>query len=419
MKNFSLSSVLILMLTVPLMMAYRLSPGQTPFGLFGLVFGLILVNLILDLISLRPLTYRRLKDFLLWAIILLTIGSAYFSSILVRHKTAPGYMIHDIILQQEAAVRFLLNGVNPYATDYFGTHLEGWHYSDTAVNPALYHLVMMPGYLLLALPFRLFFVPLFGFWDGRQPLFFLFLVMLLAVWKLLKEKPEERRQLLSLLAFNPATLGYFIEGRSDIFMFAFLVWGFYWLEKNRLSLAGVTLAVAFAVKQSAWPVFPFYLAYLWHQGSRRGKMVRQIKELGKKLLPFAVTFGTMVLPFAFWDTGAFWQSTVGYLSGKAEHSYPVSGYGWGMVLKQWGLVKDATAYYPFWIWQLIFGLPLLLFLLKWLSKRVIVSRLITCYGIFTFVFWYFSRYFNNSHLGYLSMVFLTAFFWPAPKNAKG
>ena len=76
-----------------------------------------------------------------------------------------------------------------------------------------------------------------------------------------------------------------------------------------------------------------------------------------------------------------------------------------------GIITDVNAYYPFWIWQLVICLPLAVVLFRWLKKSPKVWRLIICYGVFTLVFWYFSRYFNNSHLGYLSIVFLTAYFW--------
>ena len=138
----------------------------------------------------------------------------------------------------------------------------------------------------------------------------------------------------------------------------------------------------------------------------------------RNLLPFVVTFGMIVLPFLFWDPKAFLDSTIFYPAGSISHSYPVSGYGWGMILNQFGFITDVNAYYPFWLWQLLFGLPLAVALFYWLRKSPTVWRLVVCYGIFTFVFWYFSRYFNNNHLGYLSMIFVVAYFWPQKKNRK-
>ena len=106
------------------------------------------------------------------------------------------------------------------------------------------------------------------------------------------------------------------------------------------------------------------------------------------------------------------DSTVNYLSGSAAHSYPISGYGFGMLLAELGFIKDLTEYYPFQVWQILTGIPVLVLLIRYLRNNPNVSRLIITYGIFLFIFWYFSRYLNNSHLGYLSMVFITAYFWP-------
>jgi len=252
------------------------------------------------------------------------------------------------------------------------------------------------------LPFYFVSNSLVGYFDGRMPLLVLFFGILILAWKLIKTDIEKKRFFITLLAFNPATLGYFLEGRSDVFVFAFLFWGWYWLEKEKLWLAGIPLGLAFAVKQSAWPIFPFYLAFLWLKKKNWRSVV-------KNLIPFAVCFLLIVLPFFVWGPKDFLESTILYLAGSAPNSYPVSGYGWGMILHDLGFIKDVHNYYPFWIWQLLTCLPAGIFLYFWLRKEPSVQKLITAYGIFTLVYWYFSRYFNNSHLAYLSLVFLAAY----------
>jgi len=400
MEKISLSSVLLFCLIIPFIMTYQIGPGVTPYWLFGLIFALLLFYLILG----------KFKNLIIWLLIILVIGSAYISAILVRHRTAPNYQAHDIILQLEAAIRFLLEGKNPYATTYFNTPLELWHYSDKEVNPALFHFCLLPWYLLFSLPFYFISVSFLSWWDGRMPLLFLFLFVLFLIWRLMKSYPEKRRLFLTLLAFNPATLGYFLEGRSDFFVFAFLFLSWYLLEKKKYSLAGVSLALALATKQSAWSLFPLYLYYLWLKSKNNWQLMI------KWVIPLVFVFLVIVLPFFFWEPKAFLESTIFYLSGNAPHSYPIAGYGWGMILRNVGIIKDKFAYYPFWIWQVVTCLPLLFYLLRWLAKNKTVSCLIVSYGVLTMVFWYFSRYFNNSHLGYLTTVFVTGYFWP--KNEK-
>jgi len=240
MKLLKIDSIILFALVIPFIMTYRIGPGETPYWLFGLIFFGLFSYLVLDLqwFPIQEKTYYFIKKMLFWIIIFLSIGSAYIAAIIVRHQTAPVYEVHDIILQQESAIRFFLHGKNPYAVTYFGTPLAQWHYSDTEVNPALYHFVMEPFYLLFPIPFYLIIGHTIGFFDSRIPLFFLFLALLIAAALLVKDE-NKKRLFLILLAFNPAMLGYFLEGRDDIFMYVFLFAGFFLLYKKRLFLAGI------------------------------------------------------------------------------------------------------------------------------------------------------------------------------------
>ena len=410
MRNLQLDSILLFALVIPFIMTYPLGVSGTPYILFGFVFLGLFLYLLLDLIKLSEAFYFRFKQIILWALIVMVLGSAFVSAIIVRHQIHPIYRIHDIVIQQELAIRLLLHGKNPYAQTYFGTPLEQWHYSETEVNPALYHFVMEPFYLIFAIPFYVASTRTIGYFDGRIPLVFLFLVLLILGSRLVKDN-RQRLLFLILLAFNPAMAGYTLEGRSDVFMLAFLFAGLYLLQRGRYAWAGVPTALAFAIKQSAWPVLPFYAAFLYFK-------TKNMEQTIKMLMPFVLTFAIVVLPFFLWNQKAFIDSTILYLSGNAPHSYPIAGYGWGMILSRLGFIKDVDQYYPFHIWQAIIGIPVLIVLLRFLKNAPAVSRLIVAYGIFLFVFWYFSRYFNNSHLGYLSMIFITAYFWPQDKNKE-
>lgn len=410
MKNIKLDSILIFALLTSFIMTYRISPGNTPYWLFGIIFAGLLSYILLDfpLVSLAEKIKNKLKYMVLWFLILASIGAGFYSSIVVRHQTSPIYGVHDIIIQQESAIRFLLHGVNPYETNYFNTPLKDWHYSDTEINPALYHFVMQPFYLIFAIPFYLISSHvLFGFFDGRIPLFFLFFTLLIFASKLVKED-EKKRLFIILLAFNPATLGYLLEGRDDIFMFAFLFASLYFLQIRKNFMSSVMMAFAFAIKQSVWPIFPFYFVYLYLKN-------KNLKKTILDLAPFTVVFLIITLPFFFWSPSAFLTSTIFYLSGNAEHSYPIAGYGLGALLKDIGIIKSQYDYYPFWVWQFIISLPVMFWFIKWQQKGNTVKKLIIVYALFLFIFWYFSRYFNNSHLGYISMLFVTAYFWPNNK----
>lgn len=398
-------------------MQYRIGPGDTPFWLFGFIFVALLGYIVLDLLPLKELLYNRYKNIVLWITILTVLGSAFGSTIIVRHQVAPIYGVHDVVLQQEAAIRYFIHGKNPYQETYFGTPLQDWHYSDTDVNPALYHFVMEPFYLLFAVPFYFVSNHAIGYFDGRIPLLALFLSLLILAFTLVKDE-EKKRTFVSLLAFNPAMLGYTLEGRSDIYMFAFMFAGLFLLYKKRVFWAGIAIGLAFMIKQSIWPFLPLYLFYIVILALQEKRDVRTVTlYLVKNISGFIGVCLSFMSPFLLWNSKAFLDSTVFYLAGNDIHSYPISGYGFGMVAYQFGWIKNVHAYYPFTLWEIGLGIPTLFALGYLLWKRPTIPMLIFSYGIFLFVFWYFSRYFNNSHLGYLSMVFLTAYFWPQETKA--
>jgi len=332
----------------------------------------------------------------------IVLGGSTVTAMFDRAKTAPVYKVHDIILQQEAAMRFLLVGKNPYKETYFGTPVESFHYAELgrdAVNPALYHFVMPPWYLMFPFTFYFAAIPTFGFFDGRMALLFTMAALLVILWYWFRDKSLARIAIV-LTALSPSVVDYFIEGRSDVFALCWLVGSVALLQHKRYVWSGVILALAFLSKQTTWFVLPFYAVHFWRQ-------LPQNKVVFWKTMAIVVFVVLLfVVPFLMWDARAFIDSVVLYLTGNAETSYPVSGYGLGMVLYDLGIIRDIHAYYPFIFWQLIFALPLLFVLVRWLWVKSTQSRLMISYAIFLSVYWYMSRYFNNSHLGYISMVFV-------------
>lgn len=403
-------TILAFVLIMPFILSHGLAPRSTPYWFFSLIFLALISLVYLDIKRVRTKVYEKLKTSILWILIVTIIGSAFASEIILRHESLPIFRIHDIVLQQEIAIKYLLLGKNPYAEDYFGTPLEDWNYSDTEKNPALYHYVMQPFYTLFAIPFYVASGRTVGYFDGRMPLLFLFFTTLLFVHLLVKDG-EKKRSFLLLLAFNPAMLPYAIEGRSDFFMFGFLFPSLYFLYKQKYIISSILLALAFAVKQSAWPIFPFYVAYLFFKQKDKNAIFRVLGV-------FSLVFAVIVTPFFLWNPKVFIDSTILYLTGATEHSYPVSGYGFGMLLHQFGFIKNIHDQFPFAIFQLLFGVPILIYLVKYLKENVSVKNLVLVYGVFLFFFWYFSRYFNNSHIVYLTIVLTTAYFWPSSAKAS-
>lgn len=402
--SVKLDTVLAFILIIPFILSHGIWPRATPYWFFTLIFAALILLVVIDIKKVSSKVYEKSKNIIMWSLILSVISGAFVSEIILRHESLPTFRIHDIVLQQEAAIRYLLIGKNPYAEDYFGTPLEQWNYSSTDKNPALYHYVMQPFYTLFAVPFHIVSGRIVGYFDGRIPLMFLFFATLIFAHLLIKDG-EKKRSFLLLLAFNPAMLPYTIEGRSDFFMLGFLFPALFLLFKSRIFLSAIFMALAFAVKQSAWPILPFYLAYLWFRKKNAKESLKALGVLGG-------TFALIVLPFLAWNPEAFIESTILYLSGNTPHSYPISGYGFGMLLNQFGIISNLKDNFPFVIFQLLFGVPLLIYLLKYLKRNMSVKTLILMYAIFLSVFWYFSRYFNNSHIAYITILVTMAYFWP-------
>jgi len=85
------------------------------------------------------------------------------------------------------------------------------------------------------------------------------------------------------------------------------------------------------------------------------------------------------------------------------------GYGISSLIYKLGLVESTFDYFPFGIIQILIGLPLIYFLIKKQKKNNNLSNLIFSYGITLLVFWFFSRFFNDNYISYLSMIFLMAY----------
>lgn len=399
---------LLFVLSVPIVMKYRILPTEgTPYWLFGILFLLLALNIFISLFPTAVSKYvavGRAKLIITWLVIAIVIGGTTVTAIADRHRVAPAWTVHDIILQQEAAMRYLIHGKNPYKETYFGTPVESFHYDELgkpAVNPALYHFVMPPWYLLF--PF-FFYTPankLFGYFDGRMVLLFCLAGTLLLLGRFIK---NEKLKLLAmaLVALSPGVADYFIEGRSDAFALFWLLAALHFLEKKRFLISSVIFGLAMISKQTVWFALPFYAVAVW-------KMTKETLAASfRPLLVAAIVAFVLTFPFLVWDWRAFIDSVILYLSGGTTHGYPISGYGLGMVLHDLGLIKDLHGYFPFVLFQVVFGIPIAIAGLRFLVKKPVMSRLLFGYAATLLVVWYFSRYLNNSHLGYISTVFILA-----------
>lgn len=394
-----LSSVVLFLLVTPVTMTYTLvSSVKTPYILFTILFILLFLNIGAALFTKSENKRYFYQSILTWSVIVIVMGGVMANNIMERGRVAVNlnHHTHDIVLQLESAVRFLNKGVNPYATNYIGTPLESWEYGELgkpAVNPALFHFVMPPFYLYSAYPFY-FSAKIFpGFFDGRMPLYTAAFLFLILFWFSIRDK-NLRLFAIPFIAFLPGVFSYLIEGRSDYLV---LLWQFaalVFLFRKKYIISMTALVLALTTKQSSWFFMPFYLLSFIH-------IVRDRKRITNAILYGLMLLYVIIGPFIVWDTPHFMESMIGYLSGNATHSYPIAGYGLGMVLFDLGIIKSIHEPFPFFYWQIFVSVPLLVFLLMRLRKNVTQYFVSLFFAFFLFVSWWGMRYFHNSHIMYI------------------
>ncbi len=397
---------LLFIVTVPVVMGYKISPGEgTSYVLFLFYFLLNIVNILYSLLaSGNAKKIELIKTILTWAIVLIVLVGSIGTAIVDRGRIAPGqnYKTHDIILQLEAALRYLGDGKNPYKETYFGTPMEQWTYGEgdkDAVNPALYHFVMPPWYLLSAYPFYFMSMRTVGYFDGRMPLLAATIGLLVVLYLWLSNKDIARLAIMAI-GLNPASIGYLIEGRSDMLVLWWFVLAVFLISKKQYVWSAMMVALAALTKQTAWFAVPVVLGYL----------ILVSKVSWKQFFGYIIVGGVVgalfVTPFLLWDAKAFLDSVIFYLSGNSPNSYPISGYGLGMLLIGFRVISDTHAFYPFMAWQLGIGIPGLIAGVTMLKKYQSIGFIFVIHAITLFLFWYTSRYFNNSHVAYIATLFM-------------
>lgn len=411
--------VINLCLLIPLVTGYGIFPGYvTPYWLFTFIFfaAIGLIGYYLYLSNRGRIQSERLRiiAFISSALSVFIIFLVMWTAIANRGFNAPGqnYQVHDIILQLEAALRYLSDGRNPYSETYFGTPMEKWNYDELgkpAVNPALYHFVMPPWYLLFSYPFYFISMRVLGYFDGRMPLLIAVIGIAVLIWISVR-KINLKHLAIAAIILNPANVAYLVEGRSDYLVFFFLLGAVNSLFGKLPYVSAVLLGLAVTTKQTAWFIAPIILGVVFYTMPRRKFWF----YFGLFMLTVAIICG----PFLVWDYRAFLDSVVFYLNGNTAHGYPVSGYGLGMLLYSTGFIRDIHAYYPFIVWQLVLGIPALYIGLKYILQKPVMSRVFAVHGLTLFIFWYTSRYFNNSHLGYISLLLLVSAIYTLDENER-
>lgn len=408
-----ITSVLTFAFAFPIVMRYRLWPvAGTPYWLFGILFALLLTGILVPYFrSVRNRQSGRTSDrapspdrlrIILVCVLTITVGGTMMTAIVDRHRVAPVYGVHDVLLQQEAAMRFLLENRNPYRETYFGTFMEEFNYDELgndAVNPALYHFLMPPWYLLSPFVVYVPAVRILGFFDGRMVSLLLTAGLVIVLFRWFRHADLGNLAVV-LTVLAPAVFDYLIEGRSDIYPLFWLILSLALADRKRFLVGAIAYGLAFSSKQTAMFAYPFFLLLTY---------VRSGRSLRQTVIAFIVSgavIAGLTLPFLMWNPNAFIDSVIRFPAGSTTPNFPVSGYGLGMILFSLGVIRDIHDQYPFFVWQAVIGIPVLVLFLKMNLSKAPVSGVLVGYATTLFAVWYTSRYFNNNHLGFLSTLYI-------------
>lgn len=412
---------------IDLLLLLVLIPAQIALFSFGDYFLIILLLLYLALAVWRPLSDLAslperfgvdrlvflLRLLILFLVLLVTPIAVSSRNIQLRLQADAGqadvtdaYLrLHDGALQLELAVEHLSQGVNPYVATYNHPLMSIWD-PAIGVNPATEHLIYLPGLLLISLPFERLGTAVLGFYDQRL-LYLLAFVLVILLLPATVKQPTYKLALIIGVALNPWLAQPVVWGMNDILVIlCLLVMGLLLAKRHPLWAAAV-LALACTMKQSAWLFVPFFLlaVYLAVRSEKRWR------EVATAVLLIALIMAVIIGPFALWNLPAFMDDTFAYASGTAVTlNYPIRGYTVGRLLVLFGQIQSDLDYYPFWLWQVVIGLPVLALCLYYQWRQRTIAAMFLAASLFIFTLGFVSRYFQDNYVGFvITLAFLGLF----------
>jgi len=409
-------------------------PGE-PIGLVlnAITLGLFALYALLDLALAEPRRSQG-KGWLLAAIVVFAVILPTAKLILLRQGSGPASYTHDGgVIQTEATIRFLLEGTNPYTTDYTNTPMAEWGFS--AYRTALYHYPYLPWTFVFSAPAYLLGQAM-GFYDQRLVYLLLFVAML---WLARTLAPTKRTglALVAVLALNPLMALDVIFGQNDVFVLAWLiialaVWERWRRQRSEdrtgpgrwlLSIAAVCFGLACASKPTAWFMAPFFGLLLVYDDARLASgrwhaLWQALPRLLWRALPALATFLIILVPYLVWDAWSLYDDVWRWSSGQGPTGYQIWGWGASNFVLAGGLVVDRFGQWPFWALQVVLATPVLLWFIKRQMRSNTLSNACWHYGFFLFAFFYGSRFLNENYLGYILAFLAIGLFAGVPDQSQ-
>jgi 4-amino-4-deoxy-L-arabinose transferase-like glycosyltransferase len=357
--------------------------------------------------------------------VLLTVFAPSAKLSLLRRESGPASYSHDGgVIQTEATIDYLFEGRNPYVEDYVATPMAEWGINE--FRTALYHYPYLPWTFLFSAPFRLLADRTIGWYDQRFVYLFLFALTLLLAPGLAR-RTESKLLLVMIIGLNPIMGSDLIYGQNDGFVLAWVLLSLWLWGRGRqvvqisspgqetapdragrgwLWASAAAFGLACASKPTAWFLLPFYLLLL-AGGDAQDLWRRPLTWLRRACVRGWPALAVVVLvmgPYLVWDPRAMFDDVWRWSNGTSSPAYQIWGWGASNLVLAAGWVKSRFDYWPFWLPQLIIGLPLLVLLVRRQAKENSPARAFWSYGLFLLAFFFFSRFLNENYLGYITAI---------------
>ena len=381
-----------------------------------------LLYAVFDLLSasqdrIGELSVSRVKLILLWTILLALVFLPGLKLALLRHDNLPQSYSHDGgVIQTEVTIDYFLSGRNPYVESYATSAMAEWGLPE--FRTALEHYPYLPATFVLSAPVQVVSKAVLGWYDQRFVYLLLFLVTLLFLPGLVNYRRLDVLALTMIIGLNPIMGLDLVFGQNDSFVLGWIVLSLWFAHRRRFAWSALFFGIACASKPTAWFLAPFWaLALLMDQTLSWRGLLRQLPLLLRRAAPALVVFLVLTLPYLLWNANAFVDDVWRWAAGTSLVHYQIWGWGAANFLLATGSLPDRFAYWPFWIPELLVGLPLLLFLVSRQLRANTLGNLCWHGALLLLTFAYVSRFLNENYMGFV-LALLALGYYLAPEPAE-
>lgn len=387
---------------------YVESGGVPVFRLFIFVtFPLVIIYLLICFLSKK--SHYFIKTIILTCLLVFSI--VFLIGIYISSTTQSiNCYVNDSALQQQIALKLLLDKKNPYYEDYYSSLGKScWRnlYIGQKIkprnvpNPALEHYIYLPATFIIPIPFYLISNFILNWYDQRLFYLFAYILACFIGYSIFTHK-DNKILFLIFIGFNPFLITALSKGHGESVDFLVFLLIIYFLYKKKFNLSSLFLGLGLVTRQWFWLLIPFYLTYIYliHQKS--------IKVVFKQLFYTSGLVLIFILPFVLWDFSSFYEDTIKYLLGLTRLKYPLYGLSLGGVLAALKIISPLSSF-PFFFISLVLIIPLVVYFLAIMKYHLNLSYLIISFGLSLLIFSYFFRFLNINHLIFILLIIIFGF----------